>query len=218
MALDWLPTYPTPTHRPRAHGLSVSVQNVSPIPNAAPPTELTWLPHYPDALRRPRRVLAPPFQFRWPMVPVSDLRWAPSYPSQLHRPSLGAARMPSVFTVLGVQQAIASGMRWTPTYPDRMRPLVRVPASQRVYPIQGTTILTAVPCIEWNDETATRPELTPEVFTRPQMTCQSGGGYLLLEDGGHFLLEDGGKILLEDQSGIPCESFVRPTFITEDWC
>jgi hypothetical protein len=218
VALDWLPVYPDRLQRPSTTAAWTFVQNLDPIPTPAPPTELIWLPAYPVQLHQAARVAAPPFQFRWPMVPVSDLRWLPRYPMQLRRPRLLPAAIPAWFGTLGVQQAIPIFASWRPTYPASLRRPAQGPRSQAVYPIQGSTILTAVACVEWTGETTTRPVLTPETFTRPQMTCQPGGGFLLLEDGGFLLLEDGGKILLEDQAGIPCETFVRPTLVEEDWC
>jgi hypothetical protein len=192
---------------------------LEPIPNPPPPTELTWWPHYPDRLSRAGSVLAPPSLFQWPMVPIANTEWRASYPDRLRRKTLPVADMPAWFGILGVQSAIATGMFWSASYPSLLRRALSVPPSQTVYPIQGSTILTAASCVEWTDETVVRPELTEEGFRRPGMACQTQEvGFLLLEDGGFLLLEDGGKIELEDQTANACETFVRPTLTGEDWC
>ena len=224
MAIDvtWLPTYPDRLWSRSRQSMHISVQNLDPLPNALPPTDLTWHPSYPDRIwANLRRPALQPFRFTVDGPPFAgDVYWRPIYPDRIPRPSMQASRQTAWFGPAFNFLQVPITMGWRPQYPDRIWRTRPVPPTQTVYPIQGATILGGASCVEWADETVDRPLLEEETFTRPGMACtgEGGGGFLLLEDGGFLLLEDGGKILLEDQSGIPCETFVRPMMTGEDWC
>lgn len=218
MALDWLPVVPDLLPRPSRRAFDVCVQNLDPIVNPAPPTELTWLPSYPDRLVR--RLTPPsrmPAVFRDPQVPVPDLRWLPNYPARLPRLRLYPSRQPAVFAPSPAILRVAVTGQWRPTYPTLLRRALRRPQSLLVVPIAPATLLAAAPCVEWTEETLTRPQLTGQTCARALAveTIVPYGAFVLEDGSGNLLLEDGSALLLEVTAG---GSLSRPQMIEETLC
>lgn len=218
--LDWLPKYPTPLRRRGVLAAVVIAQNISPIPNAPPPTELTWRSAYPD-FARSRIGLRPAAQRTYTRLdgpPFADVRWKATYPDRIVRlrmlPATQSAWHGPNFYFIQVPRIA----QWRPTYPSRIWTKPPLVGGQSVWRVDPTIIIAAANCVEWVDGAVSRPELTTEGVTRPIFGCSTEVGFLLLEDGGFILLEDGGKIELEDQSSGTCESVTRPQMLEEDLC
>ena len=221
MALDWLPVYPHRVFQPPrlSWAAFASVQNLDPLPNALPPTELTWHPHYPDRiiwrLRQP--TLQP--SVVWPVgPPFKDLRWKAVYPDRIVRRTFLAAEQSAWFGPNSAFLDIPKTGQWRPTYPARIWRKPPLVGGQSVWIVDATTLLRAANCVEWAENSLIRPEFLGEVLQRPQMVGIHQPLYLLAEDGSYLLTADGQRILLEDQSGIPDEVFIRPMMIEESLC
>ena len=219
MALDWLPSYPHRFARREVRGMSVTVQNLSPIPNPLPPTELTWHPTYPDWLAKPKRLLAQQSYFHLDGLLFFDMRWSPTYPSRIVRKTYHPAYQRAHFAPDPAILRVPVTGGWRPTFPSyiwRKPPLV---GGQSIWRVDPLTLLTSATCVEWDETSVVRPTIDTEVLSRSTMTCDvHDAGFLLLEDGGFLLLEDGGKILLEDQTGCVQEALTRSTMDEEDVC
>lgn len=219
MALDWLPIYPDRLQRVSHVGLSAFVQNLEPIPRPPPPTDWALPAVYPDRTFRAGRLPLYPFLAQWPMLPVADLRWEPHYPSVLRRPKRYVGTVQFTAQNLGAQPAIPTFASWRPTYPNQLRRPRRVATGESRWVVDPRTLITAASCVEWEDETTTRSQLTAEASTRPTMqTGVTGDSFLLNEDGSYLLLETGYKILLESQQVAPNEGLIRPVMDEEDVC
>lgn len=172
MALEWLPEYPDwlPRRRRQAIFEPIERQNLDPIINPPPPTELTWRPGYPDSLRR--LMLSPAISGRsFAPVPalllLSPLLWLGRYPDSLRRPQLPVALRPQATFPWSVQPIIPVQMGWRPRYPDRVSHRFPTRTGQFPWLIASSTIINAAPCVEWAEETWQAPTFTEEVLPGP---------------------------------------------------
>lgn len=174
--LDWAPTMPDRALRlaPR-RGSSVHVLSPVPIPNVAPPTELTWQGFYPNSVTRPRVYLRQRFRAEpirdYPHFigpPFADPRWLAVYPNTLPRPRALAPRLGSfVAPNVAIIRTPVTG-HWRPFYPDRLvQPRRFRPENPPWLLTDHTAVLNDVSCIEWTTETTTRPSLVEDSVVHP---------------------------------------------------
>lgn len=156
--------YPIPSRGP----IPTLVQPISPLPNAAAPdggwSQTSWLPRRP-ASRLSAGLAAMPIPNPVVMIP---LRFRPLIVDVMRRKS-SVAWMPQTAFPFGAQIIIAQQRFARAIYPDYLyrRTLPRVGTS--LWQVTPSIVIQDVICVEWTDETLTRPQLTGEILLRPQM-------------------------------------------------
>lgn len=174
--LAWLPTLPA--HPARRRELSRPsarpsyVSTISPIPNPAPPVDLTWQPQFPvRAQSRRAQRLAPIAWVPVPPIFFIGMSWLPvlrTLPIR-RRPQRPA---PVIMGDVGATLAIAKMASWLPT----LRGPIRRPAQRHFesgWQIAPAILLNAAACVEWMDETSTSPDETDESVHGPGSTDET---------------------------------------------
>jgi hypothetical protein len=145
--------------------------NLSPIPQALPPTFLTWHPTYPDLIPRFVR-LRPSGQVFWVgrLLPIADLRWKATYPDRLLPRQYPAALQQAFAAPSFYFTAVPKFASWRPTFPDRLLPRRAPNGGITRWTVDALTLLTSATCVEWTSETVISPILTPESAILPTIT------------------------------------------------
>lgn len=173
MALDWLPTYPERFRTTLRQGVVASVQNIVPIPNLPPPTELTWHPLYPDWLA-PKKGLRPHLHqpyVRWEGPPVADLRWLGLYPAWIARRTFLTALQRFYQAPSPEILRIPITGQWRPIFPVYIWRKPPLNGGLTVWRVDPTIIIASATCIEWDEGDLGRSLLDDEGVGRSTMTC-----------------------------------------------
>lgn len=171
------PSYPTwlPRLRPRHLFPWNGVTPTLPIPNPAPPAQLSWQGWQPA--QHPPRIVVP--RLGAIAAPISTLPvLVPTLGRAIYPSQFWPTRRPLVpFVVAPVSSSAIAGNvnigSWRPRYPDQLWPRPAVRLGQTVLVTVPTTTVISAICVEITDEDLTGPDLTGEAVADPTLTGET---------------------------------------------